>query len=302
MPPMARGAFAPLLAPDLRKVYVEIGKERPPEYNQWCNIDPNMQWNPVRDQQVSGLGTMPSKLEGTTFALDQPILGGNKSYIANPYGLAVEITWEMWRDDLYGVMREIIAGLARASRNRLEVSGHAVLNNAFNTAFTGFTAGEALCSTAHVGMDGSTRANRPSPDISFSNTGIQAAVNRFEAMTDERGLPRLMAPVMALITPTNKYLARELLGSSGKPFTADNEINALIEEDLSWMVDHYLSVNTRWFLLAAKGVHDLNMMVRDQPIFDSFDDPWSKNAIFTTYQRHTDSQFGSWRGVDGSTG
>ena len=302
MPPIGRGAFAALLAPDLRKVYVEIGKERPVEYSQWCNVDPNMMWNPVRDQQISGLGTMPSKLEGTTFALDQPILGGNKSYTANPYGMAVEITYEMWRDDLYGVMREIIAGLARASRNRLEVSGHAVLNNGFSTSFTGFTSGEALFSTAHVGLDGVSRANRPSPDISFGVTGIQASINRFEGQTDERGLPRLMAPVMALISPFNKYVAREVLGSSGKPFTADNEINALIEEDLSWMVDHYLSVNTRWMLLAAKGVHDLNMMVRDAPIFDSFDDPWSKNAIFTTYQRHTDSQFGSWRGADGSTG
>jgi len=301
MPPIGRGAFGPLLAPDLRKVYVETGKERPTEYNLWCNVS-NMEWNPMRDQQISGLGTMPSKLEGTTFALDQPILGGNKSYTATPYGLAVEITFEMWRDDLYGVMREIIAGLARASRNRLEVSGHAVLNNAFSTSFVGFTAGEALCSTAHVGLDGVSRANRPSPDIGFSITGIQSSVNRFESQTDERGLPRLMSPVMALIAPTNKYVAREILGSSGKPFTADNEINALIEEDLSWMVDHYLSVGTRWYLLAAKGVHDLNMMVRDQPIFDSFDDPWSKNAIFTSYQRHTDSTFGAWRGIDGSTG
>ncbi len=34
---------------------------------------------------------------------------------------------------------------------------------------------------------------------------------------------------------------------------------------------------------------------------DSFDDPRTKNAIFTSYQRHTQG-FGTWRGVDGSTG
>jgi len=298
--PLNRGAFSPLLAPDLRRVYMEVGKERPMEYSLWANVD-DMEWNPVKDQQISGLGTMPSKNEGSTFHLDQPILGSSVSYTAAAFGLAVEITWEMWRDDLYGVMRELIGGLARASRNRIEVDAHSVLNNAFSTSFVGFTSGESLCSTAHVGLDGTSRANRPSPDIGFSITGIQASVLRFENMTDERNLPRVMAPIMAMVAPANKFAAREILGSSGKPYTADNEINALIEEDLSWLVDHYLTTTTNWFLLAAKGVHDLNFLWRDHPIFDSFDDPWTKNAIFTSYQRHTKG-FGSWRGVDGSTG
>jgi hypothetical protein len=32
-----------------------------------------------------------------------------------------------------------------------------------------------------------------------------------------------------------------------------------------------------------------------------FDDPFTKNAIATTYQRHTVG-YGAWRGIDGSTG
>lgn len=298
--PIARGAFSQLLAPDLRRVYIETGKERPLEYPLFFNVD-DMEWNPVRDQQITGLATMPSKSEGAQFSLDQPIMGGNVSYLAAPFGLAVEITWEMWRDDLYGVMRELVAGLSRASRNRMEVDAWSVLNNAFSTSFVGFTAAESLCSTAHVGLDGVSRANRPNPDIGFSITGIQNSVTRFEAMTDERNLPRVMAPSMAMITPTNKFVAREILGSSNKPYTAQNEINALIEEDLSWMVCHYLTTSSYWFLTASRGVHDLNFLFRDHPIFDSFDDPWTKNAVFTSYQRHTKG-YGSWRGIDGSTG
>lgn len=298
---IGRGAFAALLAPDLRRVYVETGKERPLEHPFWVNVD-DMQWNPVRDQQISGIGTMPTKPEGTSFAKDEPILGGNKSYTAVPYGLAVEVTWEMWRDELYGVMREFAAELARSSRNRMEVDAHAVLTNAFSTSFVGFTAGEALCSVTHTGLDGVVRANRPSPDIGFSITYLQNAIVRFENMTDERGLPRLMAPIMAMISPSNKFVAREILGSAGKPYTTNNEINALVDEDLSYMVDHYLSTTTQHFLMAAKGVHDLNFLMRDRPIFDSFDDPTTKNAVFTVYQRHVPSAFGSWRGIDGSSG
>lgn len=295
-----RGAFSALLDIDIRKVLVDTGKERPLEYPLFFNVE-DMGWNPVRDRQISGLGTMPAKPEGSQFTLDEPILGGEKEYEADPFGLAIEFTWEMWRDEQYGVMREMAAELKRASNNRQEVDAWDVVNGAFDVSKTGYTAGESLCSTAHVGLDGVTRANRPAPDIGFSLTGIQSAILRFENMTDERGLPRLMTPVMALIGPANKFAAREILGSSGKPFTADNELNALLEEDLSWMVVHYFTSQTQWFLAAAKGVHDLNFLWRDHPIFDSFDDPWTKNAVFTSYQRHTKG-FGTWRGFDGSTG
>jgi len=294
------GAISPFLAPDLRQVYVETGKERPKEYPLIFNMPP-MEWNPITDRNVSGLGTMPQKTEGNQFTLDSLIVGTTKTYTATSYGLAVEITYEAWRDELYGVLAEMVRCLARSSNNRLEVDAHTVLNNAFSDTYYGFDANDSLCNTAHDLLDGSTDANRPSPDVGFSVAGIQDAILRFEGMVDDRGLPRMMAPVMALVTPTNKFAAREILGSSGVPYSAENEINALIQEDLSWMVDHYVTTAAYWYLLAAKGQHDLNFFVRDMPIFDMFDDPWTKNAICTVYQAHT-AGFGTWRGVDGSTG
>lgn len=297
--PISRSTFTPLLAPDLRRVYVETGKERPLEYPIILNVD-EMEWNPVKDQQISGLGTMPQKPEGSQFNLDQPILGGQVSYTAVAYGLAVEITWEMWRDELYGTMREFVREMARSSRNRQEVDAWSPFNNAFSNTFPGFD-GVSLCNIAHPGLDGVARANRPTPDIGFSITGIQNSILRYETMTDERGLPRVMTPVMAVIAAANRYVAREILGSGGRPYSADNELNALIQDDLSWMVAHYLTTTTNWFLVTAKGVHDVNFLWRDHPIFDNFDDPWTKNGVFTSYQRHI-SGFGTWRGIDGSTG
>lgn len=307
MPPVVRTAFGPLLARDLRKVYYETGKERPLEYPMVANMD-TMGWNPVKDQQVAGIGTMPEKPEGQQFALDEHIIGNAKEYIAVPYGMAIEFTWEGWRDELYGVAREMVAEQSRATRQRQEVEFWDIFNNAFtagsavdNDPLRGFTDSEALITTSHTGLDATTRSNRPSPDVGLSITGVQSAVLRFETMTTERNVPRLMAPVMVVIHANQKFTAREVLGSSGRPYTADNELNALIEEDLSWMVSHYLSSQTAWFMLAAKGVHDLNFLWRDQPIFDSFDDPWSKNAVFTSYQRFAVG-WGAWRGIDGSTG
>ena len=298
---VTRGAIAALLAPDLRKVYFETGKDRPREYPIVFNVS-DMEWNPITDKQVSGLGTMPSKNEGVQFTMDEIILGGTKAYTASPYGLAVEITYEAWRDELYGALKEMVRCLSRAGHNREEVAAWSAFNNAFSTSYTGFGSGESLCSTTHTGLDGETRANQPSPDIGLSITGLQNMITNFEGMEDERGLPRLMAPSMLVISPSNKFVAREILGSGGKPYTTDNEINALVEEDLKYMVCHYLTTSAYWFALSSKESHDLNFFWRDHPIFDMFDDPYTKGAVATAYQRHTNGEYGSWRGVYGSTG
>jgi hypothetical protein len=301
MPPTTRGSISALLAPNLHKVYVETGKERPLEYTKFFNVS-DMQWNPITDQQVSGLGTLQSKAENAQFTLDQIVIGATKTYTATAYGLAVEITWEAWRDELYGIMAEMVAELARASNYRQEVSAWSILNNSFSTSYVGFTAAESLCSTSHTSFaDGTTRANRPSPDAALSQTAVQDMITRFESMTNERSLPQLSAPTRIVIDPTNKFAAREIFGSVGKAYSTDNEINALQDEDLAVFISHYITTSTYWWGAASPGIHDLNFFWRDRPIFDMFDDPWTKNAICTIYQRHTQG-YGSWRHIDGSTG
>ena len=80
-----------------------------------------METNPVKDQQISGLGPMPGKPEGSQFQLDQGILGGTVSVTAVPFGMALEFTWEMWRDEQYGYARESVREMARSSNNRQEL-------------------------------------------------------------------------------------------------------------------------------------------------------------------------------------
>ena len=55
--PQTRGSISALLAPTYRQVYFETGKERPLEYPLVLNVS-DMEWNPVTDAQVSGLGTI----------------------------------------------------------------------------------------------------------------------------------------------------------------------------------------------------------------------------------------------------
>lgn len=299
-PPITRAGFSELLRPDLHKVYIETGLENPTEFDKILNVI-DMPYNPITDQQISGLGTMPTKDEGEAFDMDEPIMGGTVEYLAVPYGLAIEFTFEAWDDELYGVFREMVSELQRASQNRLEVDAHSVLNLAESGTSTGFDS-LSLINTAHTQLGGGTAiGNRPSTDINFSFTGVQAAVQAFHDLVDERGLPRVMSPSNALVTSTFQYDAREILGSSGKPLTANNELNSLVQDDLTWMVSHYITNANKWFIHARQGVHDANFYIRNDPAFDMFDDPRTRNAVATCYQRHV-AGFGTWRGWYGSTG
>jgi hypothetical protein len=288
------------MQPDLFRVFVDTGDEAPVEFSKVVNVI-DMPYAPVTDQQISGLGTTLAKSEGDSFGFDEPIIGGQKAYTPAAYGLAIEFTWEGWRDELYGVFQEMVRELRRASDNRLEVDAWSVYNNAFSTSFVGFTSGESLCSTSHTGLDGTSRANRPTVDTDFSFAAVQAAMVSYHNLTDERNLPRLMSPAMALVGPSFYHDAREILGSTGKPLSADNEINSLVPDDIGFMVSHYFTDADQWFINARTGVHDVNFFVRDRPMFEMFDDPRTKNAVATVYQRHVGG-YGTWRGVYGSNG
>lgn len=293
--------FSGLIAPDLWEVVLETGEEVPLIFPVFMN-EPQMPWRTIKSQQVAGLGTVPQKPEAQPFSLDAPNLENTKLATPISYGLAVVFSWEAWEDELYGVFRDMAAELARSSRYRMEVDAHTVINNAFNTAFVGFNSGESLCSTSHASpTTGTTQANRPSPDVGFSVTGLQASLQSFYNLINDRDLPQNAHPSVALVNPINLWAAREILGSSGKPFTSDNEMNSLIPEGLRWVIDRYITTNTNWFVAAEKGQHGMNFGVRTPPIFDSWDDPWTKNAVFSVFQRHV-SWFTDYRGVYGSTG
>jgi len=296
---MVSGGFASLLRTELAGVILGAYKERPLEYAMWANVS-DMETNPELFQKVSGLGTALEMGEGDTFPLDDITLGGTKSYQVRNYGKAAEFTYRLWRDEKYGIMRDVAGELGRSLRHKQEVVGHAPLNNAFDNAFPGFD-GVSLCNTAHPAYaeGGVATANRPSPDIGFGITALQNSVIRFEGMTNDRGLPMLMSPSLVITTVFNRYLAREILGSGGRPFSPNNEINSLVEDDFKLMISHYLTTQTAWFVATAKGVHDIHYKWRDRPSFDSFDDPWTKNAIFTGFEA-MDSGFGDFRGIDGS--
>jgi hypothetical protein len=304
------GGFSALLAPGLYEVmFNEIDAQQP-------------QWMPVigsrtsvrayeEDLKMAGLGSMVSKPEGTNVSFDDPLIGDPKRYTHESFGLGFRITREMWDDDLYDIMQDMSAELGRAAAYKIEVDAWGLLNNAFSSSFTGFD-GLALAHTAHTRLDGgATVANRPSTDVDFSFTAYQAALDHFYTLKDDRGKPIMLMPKLLVIDPTFQWAAKEVLGSEYRPYTANNEINALKGEigENGFLKSRYLTDADSWFLMAGprtpkggrRSGHDLKFWWRVKPETSDADDFLSGDALFKIYARYS-TGFGEWRGVYGSSG
>lgn len=287
---------ATLLDPAIRKIYNDEAGLFPDEYTTFVNV---MTMNEpfITDYKMAFLGLVPTKPEGQAVTYDDPIAGTTRRYDPIAYGLAFRVTKEMLRDDRYSQIKRTSKHLARSVKQSINVLGAAAFNNAFDTAFVGFNAGESLCDTSHALLGGGTFANRPATDAALSIAGLQAASIRMEQTVSERGFNTPIKPMTLVIPEDLRYTATEILKTPLLPFTTDNTINALKGEfgHRTW---HFLTDTNNWFLLAGK--HDINFWWRDRPEFSSGDDFDTGDSKHKVYYRNTDSQYGDWRGIDGN--
>lgn len=296
---VTRAQFQILLEPKLRRIANEDWPERPLEFSEFLKVSSSSKAQET-DYKMTGLGPMQPKAESADLTYGDPISGGTKVYTHATNGLGYRISAEMIRHEQYGQIAKLERSLLRSARDKQETDAAGVLNNAFSTAFVGFTAAEALCATSHALLDGGTaQANRPSTDVSLGVTALQNAVVQFHLWKDDRSRPFIAIPRKLIIHPNDIMVARELLGSEMKPGTSNNEINALRADGLSFMVSHYVTDGNAWFLIGDNAdlhfIWDLMPTVEMDTDFDSKD---IKRSLVQAYS----TGFGDWRDVYGSSG
>jgi hypothetical protein len=293
---MNRGGFANLIAPGYRKVLFETYKERPTEGNKVVNMGTaNRAY--IDDQQVGGFGTLVEKVEGGPHTFQDAVPGGTKRYTWTTYGLGFRITQEMYEDDLYGIMGNKMAkALGRSVRNNFELVAFSVLNNAFNSGFVGYTAGEALCGS-HSTLRGGTIVNNAAAD--FGLLPFQAALEHFHNLTDESGLPIVYMPKQVVHSIGDYWMVNQVIKTPQLPGGNANDINQAAREGVKPELVHYLTDPDAWFVTADN--HDMNYFDRRKPTFRTGDDMQTGDAIYIVSRRNG-AGFGDWRGVYGSTG
>lgn len=295
--PVTRGQFAQLLAAGLFSVIYEDLSMHPEEYTEFFNVYSSTKAY-EEDQLVAGLGSVPTKPEGESIKLDQPIQGGSIRYQHISYGLGFQVTREMWDDDQYGIMKKVSQDFGGSIRQTVESNAANVLNTSFTTQLS--IDGVSLINTAHPLLGGGTYSNASATNVAFSITGMQELIILFEKMVNERGLLKRMLPEEVWLPVDLQFKAGEILHSAYKPYTGNNEINVM-QGRLMPRINHYFSSSVAWWIAGKKTDHTLKHYWRIMPEFDSQDDFFTKGASYSTYFRNIDGVT-YWHGIAGSPG
>jgi hypothetical protein len=297
--PAVRGNFEALITPGAKKAYMDEYNELPAIYPSLLNVETSSQAF-EDDLVLTGLPIAVSRAEGTPIPMDRPVFRGRVRYIHTGYGLGYEITREAVEDDLYGkISKPGSQNLARSMREAEEVSAHGLFNNAFTTvqAYDGVS----LLNTAHPGVGlNVTFANRPVAAVDLSVPALQASLERFMLLRNDRSLRINMMPTTLLVSVFDWWLAREILESKFEPTTNLNRVN-VVEGILTPVKSPYLTDPDAWFVMAPKGVHKLKMYWRRKPDPVSGFDGRNEVSWFGITARWSNGAT-DWRGIDGSEG
>ncbi len=309
------GQFAEVLAPGLLDIVGTRLGGRESFYTQVCNVETSSR-NYEDVLSGAGLPIAVQKEEGQDIQSFDPLEGDKKRISHTVYGIGMEISEELFDDDLYkgagSPLTEGGNGLADSLAEVVELQAHRFYNSeAFLTSavpdflqpLPGKVNTKSVFNTSHgpiTGGEAAGQPNRPAVDVDLTLTSLRAALIQFKRYRNDRNLriPSIAFPNRMLVPPDLEFDAKEILNSTNRPDTA-NRVENVTKGMLSLIVDPYLDDTDAWFLLAPK--HSLRFFWRKRPQMDSFDDRRKRVAIFLAWQR-----FGlgaiHWLGVYGSEG
>jgi hypothetical protein len=189
--------------------------------------------------------------------------------------------------------------------NTKEIKGADVLNNAFSSSYTGGDS-VSLINTSHTLAGGGTAANRASSMADLNETSLEDALIDISDFADDRGL---LVSVQAekLVVPSELvFVAERILNSTGRPGSADNDLNAVKATGVlpgGYTVNNYLTDPDAFFLLTSVTTGGEGLKLFERTALET-----SMEPDFTTgnlrYKCRARYSFGwsDWRGIYGSQG
>jgi hypothetical protein len=137
---------------------------------------------------LSGFGAAPTNLKVRQYLLMTRKKCTRLVIQWRPLLWHFSITEEAIEDNLYDrLASRYTKALARSMSQTKQVKAAAVLNNAFDSTYTGGD-GLELCSTAHTLANGSTFRNELSTAADLNETSLEQALIDIAGFVDERGL------------------------------------------------------------------------------------------------------------------
>ena len=203
------------------------------------------------DVLLVGFGNAPTKIEGQGVSFDTASESYSARYTHETIALAFALTEEAIEDNLYDRLgARYTKALARSMAHTKQVKAASILNNAFNSSFTGGD-GKELCATDHPLASGGTLSNELSTAADLNETSLENSLIDIANFKDDRDMI-LALRGMKLIVPTNlQFVADRLMDTPGRVGTSDNDINAVRNMGMvpeGYVVNHFLTDTDAFFI------------------------------------------------------
>lgn len=244
--------FGDLLDPRFQRIWKETT-----DREQLKDVIPDLYGDSVNNgrntMQFSSVGAFGdfTPFSGT---VDYDDLNQGYDVTATPLEFAsgFQIERKLFDDDQFNVMDGRPSGLALAAMRTRQKHGLRIFNNAFSvdSFFYAHTEGVSLCNDAHTTTaDGVNTATGFDNKItaSLSATSLAAARIQFARFRDDRGNLMSVMPDEIWGPPDLYDVAWEIIKSTGKPNTADNNSN-VHQGAYTWKETPYLTDTNNWFL------------------------------------------------------
>jgi hypothetical protein len=204
------------------------------------------------ETKLSGFSAAPVKNEGSAIAYDNAQEAFTARYNHETIALGFSLTEEAIEDNLYdSLSARYTKALARAMAYTKQTKAASVLNNGFTAGVYAGGDGVALFSTSHPLVSGGVNSNTQSTPADLNETSLEAAVIQIAAWTDERGLLIAAKPRKLVVPPALQFVATRLLETQLRVGTADNDINAIVNNGSipeGYTVNNYLTDTNAYFL------------------------------------------------------
>jgi len=204
------------------------------------------------ETKLSGFSAAPVKNEGSAIAYDNAQEAFTARYNHETIALGFSLTEEAIEDNLYdSLSARYTKALARAMAYTKQTKAASVLNNGFSAGVYAGGDGVALFSTSHPLVSGGVNSNTFTTQADLNETSLEAAVIQIAGWTDERGLLIAAKPRKLVVPPALQFVATRLLETQLRVGTADNDINAIVNNGSipeGYTVNNYLTDTNAYFL------------------------------------------------------
>lgn len=296
-----RSDFGDLLEPGFREIFDDKFNEVDSLMERIFNVA-DSEKDSEKDSAVTGFGYPQETPEGGQIDYEDPVQMYDVTYTHVKYTKGFKVSREMWEDDLYNIIKKKPAALGRSFRRWRERSAALIFNRAFNSSYLGGD-GEELCSTVHPRSDGgSSQSNASSTGVTLTEANLETGINAMRGQLDDKGMRIDVFPDMLLVPIELAKEAHEIINSSARSGTADNDANIYKDrwnlEIIDWI---YMDGSaTQWFLIDSNN-HELNWFWRIRPEFKQDETFDTDMALFKARARWSNG-WSDWRGVWGSQG